>query len=371
MTQEYKAACMEVVYLASCAVNGETPDAERVKRMNLNELYTAANRHLVTAIIAYALESAGIRDKAFTQAKAKAIRKNVLFDEERAIVLARLEKAGIWYMPLKGSVLKDLYPKTGMRQMADNDILYDVSRSKDIRAIMESLGFRTVSFVKDTYHHDHYNKEPVCNFEMHRALFVPGTDDAIFRYYEKIREKMIPDEGKTCRYHLSPEDFYLYMIAHEYKHFSGGGTGLRSLLDTYVYVKKRGDSLDWEYIAGELETLALTDFERRNRELSLRLFEGEAMSEEDSEMLDYILDSGTYGTMAHRVKKQIEKKGRLRYFISRAFLPYRHMCSLYPVLEKVPVLLPVCWILRWVKALKTKRGVVAYQLRAAMGLTKR
>ena len=28
------------------------------------------------------------------------------------------------------------------------------------------------------------------------------------------------------------------MIVHEYKHYSGGGTGLRSLLDTYVYLRK-------------------------------------------------------------------------------------------------------------------------------------
>ena len=32
-------------------------------------------------------------------------------------------------------------------------------------------------------------------------------------------------EGSRYGYHFSDEDFYLYMLAHEYKHFSGSGTG--------------------------------------------------------------------------------------------------------------------------------------------------
>ena len=40
-----------------------------------------------------ALESAGVRDEAFTQAKGKAIRKVAAFDVERAAVLERLENA--------------------------------------------------------------------------------------------------------------------------------------------------------------------------------------------------------------------------------------------------------------------------------------
>lgn len=149
--EEYRAGAEDVVFLAACMVNGEKPDAERVRRMDLEQLYKTANRHLLTGIVGYALETAGVRDPAFVQAKSKAIRKIVLFDTERADVLAELERKSIWHMPLKGCVLKEYYPQIGMRQMSDNDILYDVSRSRDVREIMEGLGFKTTVYVLNNY----------------------------------------------------------------------------------------------------------------------------------------------------------------------------------------------------------------------------
>ena len=362
--EEYRAGAEDVVYLAACMVNGEKPDAERVRGMDLEQLYRTANRHLLTSIVGYALEAAGVRDPAFVQAKSKAIRKIVLFDTERADVLAELEKAGIWHMPLKGCVLKEHYPQIGMRQMADNDILYDVSRSMDVRKIMEGLGFKTTVYVLNNYNHDHYDKEPVCNFEMHRALFTPAADDAVFEYYQNIRSRMIKDEGTGFRYHLSPEDFYVYMIAHEHKHYSGGGTGLRSLLDTYVVLRKV--PLDMAYVAGEIEKLGMTDFEAANRSLALHLFEGKPLTEEEQEMLDYVLSSGTYGTMANSVRKQIREKGRWGYFLSRMTLSFDMMTRLYPVLGKVPLLYPFCWAHRIIHAFFFKHKVFMYQLKAVL-----
>ena len=178
MTQEeYRAAAENVIYLAACMVNGDEPDTERVAQMDMEQLYQAANRHLLTGITGYALEAAGIHDPAFTQAKSKAIRKVVLFDTERAVVLAELEKAGIWYMPLKGCVLKEFYPRIGMRQMADNDILFDADRSDDVECIMERLGYSTEHY--GTGVHDSYFKPPVCNIEIHRALFGIGHEDSL------------------------------------------------------------------------------------------------------------------------------------------------------------------------------------------------
>ena len=172
--EEYLKNAMDVVYLAACAVNDIVPDAERVRVMELPHLYQVANRHLLTGITAMTLESAGVKDSAFTQLKGKAIRKVVAFDMERTAILQQLEEAGIWYMPLKGSILKELYPAIGMRQMSDNDILYDASRSEDVRRIMEGRGFTTERIGKGN--HDIYYKPPVLNFEMHTALFGPGHE---------------------------------------------------------------------------------------------------------------------------------------------------------------------------------------------------
>ncbi len=365
---EYRSAVLDVAYLASCAVNGRIPDPARVATMDMVTLYQAADRHLLTGITATALESAGVKDEAFTQAKGKAIRKVAAFDIERSAVLARLEEAGIWYMPLKGCVLKELYPALGTRQMADNDILFDASRNSEVRKIMEELGFAT----DENYGrgiHDHFLKLPVCNFEMHRALFADSANKAIYRYYLGITDKMVKDEGRNYGYHLSPEDFYIYLIAHEYKHYSGGGTGMRSLLDTYVYCKKKGDKLDWSYIDEELNKLGLKDFEARNRSLALHLLTGEALTAADREMLDYILSSGTYGTVSNKINNVISQYGngafaKTRYVLSRIFLPLKTVKTAFPLFIKIPILLPFLPVYRLFKGLTQRKEKLRAEFKA-------
>lgn len=367
-SEEYRAAILDVAYLASCAVDDTIPDAAQVSKMNLEKLYKTADRHLLTGITAMALESAGIKDEAFTQAKGKAIRKAAAFDVERSAVLAKLEEADIWYMPLKGSVLKELYPKIGMRQMADNDILIDASRTADVKTIMESLGFSPEGYTGRSVH-DHYMKPPVCNFEMHRMLFGPMHDARIAEYYQDVKSRLILNDGSRYGYHLSDVDFYVYMIAHEYKHFSGGGTGLRSVLDTYVYLKSKGDALDWDYISGELDKLGIADFEARNRSLALHLFGGEKLTEQDEEMLEYILSSGTYGTVQNRVKNRIRRYGsgplgKLRYVMSRVFLPMDTVRAVFPLFAKCPILLPFLPLYRIYRGLTSRKGRLRAELKA-------
>ena len=342
--EEYSAAIADVIYLASCVVKDETPDKARAAGMDTERLYAAADRHLLTSVTACALERAGICDPAFTQAWTKAIRKEALFATERAAVLAELERAGIWYAPLKGIVLKDCYPEFGLRQMSDNDILFDRTRSREVRTIMEKLGFKTVKYVHGLYDAESYFKAPVCHFEMHRSLFRPD-EKPMFDYYLDTKSKLLKDTDNACGYHFSDEDFYLYMIAHEYKHYSLGGTGLRSLLDTFVFLRAFDGRLDTDYIHRELEKLRLTDFEAQNRSLALHLFGGEPLTEADGEMLDYILSSGAYGTKENRISNGMKqygagRRGKLRYVYHRVVLPAEVVKSMYPLFWKVPILLP-------------------------------
>lgn len=357
----YRSAANDVIYLASCMVNGEKPDKERVSLMDIEQLHSAAMRHLLTAIVGYALEECGVSNDAFTQDKAKAIRKVLLFDHERNTIFQELEKAGIWYMPLKGIILKDYYPRVGMREMADNDILYDVSHSMDLKSIMEDLGYKTEHFLNQDLGHDAYHKPPVFNFEMHRSLFGLAMTGPILQYYLNIRDKMIKDEGNAYGYHLSPEDFYIYIVAHEYKHFSHGGTGLRSILDIYIYLKK--EALDMDYVKHETDKLGITDFESSNRLFAQHLFDGCTLTQDEKELLDYILTAGTYGKMSILIGRQIAKKGRLGYFLSRLFMPIDLLQTLYPVLKKHPYLYPFFVVHRLIKTLITRRDNVMSQLK--------
>jgi hypothetical protein len=56
---------------------------------------------------------------------------------------------------------------------------------------------------------------------------------------------------------LEPEDFYIYQMGHLYKHYSKGGSGIRSVLDTYIYLKRYEDILDRGYLDKEFEKMGI------------------------------------------------------------------------------------------------------------------
>lgn len=355
-------AADDLIYLCSCAVNGRVPESTRIGKMDPASVYRMAEAHMLTAVAAHALEAAGIYDPAFVQAKAKAIRKMAVMDAEQEKILARLEAAGILYMPLKGAVLKEYYPEYGIRQMSDRDILIDADRANDVREIMTELGYTTEKYEED--YHDCYYKLPVSNFEMHRRLMSPMNGKAIYSYYLDCRRLLQKDQQNEYGYHLNDEDFYVFLVTHEFKHYSEKGTGLRSLLDVYVYLKNT--DLDMKYVEAEVEKLGIADYEQANRSLALNLFDGKELTDENRKMLDYILSCGVYGNEANQVTNQLAAKGKKGYFLSRLTLPYARMLEIYPVLKKVPVLYPLCWIHRLVYAFIFKNRTVMFQLKAGL-----
>lgn len=325
-----------LLYLSACALHGVQPEKERLKGVDLAELYKLATFHSMTAITAMALESSGIFDgadvnivKKWISAKNEAIRKNLLLDNERQRLFAWMEEHGCWHMPLKGSVLKDLYPKIGMRQMADNDILFDTEFEWEIEKYMVSQGYEAVSVGKGN--HDVYEKQPIYNFELHTALFASPHNKEWNDYYANVKTRLINDAQGSFGRHFSDEDFYVYIMVHACKHYSGGGTGLRTLMDCYVYILRKGAALDWEYIEGEAEKLGIAQFEKLCRALSQKLFSLSEyeLTDDEAELLGYFASSGTYGTVKHRVEKNLKEiqQGhdeittltRIKYFAQRTF----------------------------------------------------
>lgn len=348
----------DVIYLVSCAVNNVIPDRSRVEQMDLDEVYTLAEHHMLKAAVAFALDSAGIKDKRSRDVISRSQRKTVLFANAWEEIKQKLEAANIWYMPLKGAILKDFYPKFGMREFSDYDILFDASREEELKNIMEGLGFTTEKY--DASHHDIYHKAPVLNFEMHTKLVPLGENDQVREYYSHIEDKLVRDDGYERRF--TPEDCYIYLVVHEYKHYSRGGTGLRSLLDTYIYLKH--EELDMCYVADETEKLGIRNFEEINRSLSKHLFDGEELTAAEQEMLDYILSSGAYGTAKHSIQNKMRKRGwsKLQYVLHRFLVPvnksnpdYRAYSKQYPTWYRYKILLLVLPFYRLVRAVTAGR----------------
>ncbi len=338
----------KLLCLLSCAVNGITPDSATVQEMDPDELYRLAKLHSVRGTVCIALKRAGVENKPFDQAYKKAVRNNIYFELERSAVLAEFEQQGIWYMPLKGSVLKDLYPENGMREMADSDILYDAGKRQQVKEIMLSHGYEVKSFGR--WHHDVYMKPPVLNFELHTALFSENHDHPVNLYYADVKRLLRKDDGNRFGYHFSDEDFYIYMTAHEWVHYSRNGTGIRSLMDCYVYCKAKGNTLDWEYITKQCGQLAIADFEQKRRKLAFKVFSADTLpdlTDEETDMLRFYLSAGTYGSLDHGIRNELKNQSKAGFLLRQIFPDMNYMKHSVAFVNKVPLLYPAGLVFRW------------------------
>lgn len=346
----------DFIYLLSCSINEITPNKDRVIKMDLDKIYKLSNFHSLTAAIGIAIERAGITNEKFHKAYQKAIAKNLMFYQERMAIFEHFEKQGIWYMPMKGIILKDLYPRNGMREMADNDILFDSSKQKSVRDIMISLGYKVIMY--DSSHDDTYHKQPIFNFEMHTSLFSSNHSRYLYEYYKNPKRLLIKDKNNNYGYHFSDEDFYVYMTAHEYKHYSVKGTGIRSLLDCYIFEKTKSTTLDRKYIESQLNLLNISYFERVRRKLAMKVFSTDTLPElnsEEMDMLMFYLSVGTYGLIENEINYALKTQSKFSFWLHKIFMTPKDMVVCHPFTQKSILLYPVGFVWHFIRALTLRR----------------
>lgn len=351
-----------LIELLKCAVTG-SEISEPDESIDFEKIYEIAGRHNVQMTAYYGIKKL----KSSLPAEIGAKWENMhLHGISRSIrQLAELKKIcdvftkeKIVHMPLKGSLIKHMYPSPDMRNMADMDILIKPEDADRVYDIMMEMDYTCE--MKGKFHHDVYMKEPIYNIEIHVSLFDEG-DGVWDSYYKDILDRTSAGQNEYERV-LSHEDFYVYNIAHFAKHFQEGGSGIRSVMDIYIMNNAMPD-MNMVYVNEQLEKLELSDFYKKVTALEKYWFEGGKLSGEIGETADYVLSSGTYGTVYNSVKNQIKRNGRFKGFLINAFPPVERMQFTFPFLKKVPVLLPLCWIARWFISIVTKPDKVLRKIK--------
>lgn len=277
-------------------------------------------------------------------------------------ILRSFEENCILCIPLKGYLLKYLYPKPDMRLMADVDILIKFEQAEQVKSLMLAQGF-TVEHQGEG-NHDIYYRKPFMNIEIHRSLIAENSPYS--SYLDKTWGRTILKLGSQYTYRLSHEDFYIYLLIHLTKHYAGGGTGIRSFMDIWVYHRRYKEELDWAYTEAELNKVGLREFEQNVCGLGETWFGSSQSNEQNSdlyeEMTAYILSSGAYGTRRHSVISSLGIRSdemkflpKYAYWLKLFFPPMEILKNSYPFLTKLPQFLPVCWVLRGLKCVLFKR----------------
>ncbi|MBQ4137808.1 MAG: nucleotidyltransferase family protein [Clostridia bacterium] len=343
-----------LIELVSAAIH-ETFVPHKPDDVSFTDVFNLAQRHSLDALTYLAVERLeekpnekllALWSERFYKAVVKDTEQKNAYNEACAVLKECLAQ----YIPIKGVMLKDFYPESVMRSMSDVDILYRHGKRELIHKKMLSLGYSVKSRNAANYHDTYANQGQTC-IEFHRMLL--SKNDKLRGYFEQVWKRAKPDENGI--YRMTPEDEYLYLIAHQAKHFFDSGLGVRPVMDVYLFRQKYGDKLDMKYVRKILGRAKLEVFEKRVSALADKWFAGIDSELVNDDIEEFFLACEPHGSSNNRKilrTRELLESGvtlpgaKRRYFLSQFFPSFSHMCKEYQILEKLPFLLPFFWIYR-------------------------
>ena len=349
--------------LLRCALNDATPD-EKPEDIAWENVFSMAKKHGVSALGIYAIKKlknlpdSELMEK-WEDRNAKLMAQCVNQEAEFSALTVCFEEHEIPFLPLKGSVIRKLFPLPYLREMGDIDILIPADKIQNACELAQSMDCKIISTVS---HHVELQKRPYMNLELHTGLIAPTYE--YYEYYKDPWERAYLQKDKFW-YGVKNEDVYLYLLTHSAKHYYYSGTGIRSVIDIYLFNRAYRSSMNHEYIARELKKLNLETFAGQMEGLAEYWFSGHGcdVNADIEEMQAYILSGATYGTKNNREVNELrryirkgksESGAKTAMFFHMVFLPRDEMQLMFPILKKTPILLPFCWMVRWFRILFTK-----------------
>ena len=342
-----------IMNLIACEVCGKEIDITQyeLSREELEKLYELSKSHDLAHIVGNSLIKNGlVSDPELKAGFKKQIMTAVYRYEKLQYELTRLKdvlnEAKIPFIPLKGSVIRKFYPEPWLRTSCDIDVLV---KEKDIERASELLTER-MSYKKERKgsHDVSLFSESGIHLELHYSLIEEKRIENAELLLQSVWDHAAA-VSDTYEYILSDEMFYYYHIVHMAKHFvETGGCGIRPFLD--VWVLNHRIDFDREKREKLLSDGGLDVFAKQAEFLSEVWFGNAEHTEISKQMEEYILRGGVYGTSTNRVAVQQQKRGgKVKYALSRIFIPYDVIKFHYPILQKHKWLTPIMEVRRWGK----------------------
>lgn len=320
----------------------------------LPALFKLSKQHDLAHLVGDALQANGLlpdgseAKKRFLEERGMAVYRYEQQQYEFEQICDVLQQAGRPFIPLKGALLRALYPQPWQRTSCDIDVLV---KEEDLPATIHAL--------ETTLQYQSGNKK---NHDV--SLFAPSGVHLELHY--KLNDSNPPwnsilgkvweyaEAEKGCCYVLTKEMFYFYHIAHMAEHFKFGGCGVRSFLD--LFLLRKYTSYNQDALAQLLRQGGLTSFDAAVCALANYWFADGKETALVLELSNFILNAGMYGDVKNRVAiTKVKKGGRWKALSSRIFLPYRQLKLQYPIVQKHKILVPFYQVKRWFHLLDKDR----------------
>lgn len=332
---------------------------------NYEMLLKFGQKQSVLPIIWSGLKKFGCSEEkleSFEKARLKDTRDYLIRNHFFNLICELFNSKKISYVPLKGSVLRDLYPEPWMRTSCDIDILvHENDIDAAITAIEEQTDFRKV---KRGFHDISLNNKSV-HLEIHFSIIENMQDiDRLLSKVWKYTEKTT-DEYK---YKLSPEYQIFHVLAHMSYHLRRGGLGIRPFLDLWLLKSKTeyNDKLLSQLLE---EAGILTFYEKCCAMIDVWMY-GAEYSSELSALEYYCFAGGVYGNKEIASAAALRNGKGLKYLTRRIFVSRKALEGANPALKKFPVLLPFFQVKRWFNLIdERKRKRIAKELNGTLSIS--
>lgn len=354
----------QALALIKCALTGEPCVLD--EGIDTVAMVKLAAKHKIAALMYYGMTGAGLDADPATQQLFMGCCQYVAVSERQMAMLNQLfaafEERQIDYLPLKGVLLKSLYPQPEMRRMGDADILFRREQYDRIKELLTEMGF-TFDYETD---HEAVWKHPALLLEMHKRI-VPRRDKDLYRYFGNGWSHAVADGERPYRYGFTPEMQFVSLFVHLVKHYRGGGIGLSHMIDLWVF-RRAHPELDEAAVSAELDKVYLGEFYANVWETLQVWFEGAEPTEKTDFITNVIFENGVYGTRERAHLSYVARAGHNQkastnnYFtklLHLVFPPKSALQTKYPILRRCGVLLPCIWVVRWVDTLLFHRKRIA------------
>ena len=358
-----------IIALVKSSLDGTAPSIS--EGLDLEVVYDFSQKMQITPLLYYGIEKIpGVFD---TMAGKKFLKSFVTYSficqnqkAEFDRILSAFNEKKIDHMPLKGAVIRDLYPHMEMRLMSDADILVRSEQYERQKKIMLENGYKEI--VESD--HEYVWEKKNTHIELHKRL-IPSYNKDYYAYFGDGWKLACLENGSESKYRMQKEDELIYIFVHYAKHYRDAGIGIKHITDFYMYLKKYTD-INWKYVECELKKLKLLEFWKNTRSLVDVWFYDKECDEITAHMTHKIFSGGAYGTyeahvLSEGVKISKKTKNVRRKALLRSIFPsFQDMKQEYKFLSRVSVLYPLTWVFRWIsvifnpkKILRKKRNLEA------------
>lgn len=345
--------------LLRCSALGENADKNIISALTpdaLQDIYFVAHHHGLTQLIGDILEKNGFlgalpSHKRFHKEELDAVYSFEKINYETEQIIRIFEENAVSFILLKGAFLRYLYSEPWLRTSCDIDILVhekDVVKAGEL--LVKELNYNKI---QEGTHHVAYAFGEDVRIELHFNLIEKNQAKNSYKVARRVWDYASVKEGFDYRYELSEDFIYFYHIAHCAAHFEAGGCGIKPVLD--LFVLRKNFNCKTPEINKLLRASGLTEFDKFLNELCDVWFDKKAHNEVTRVMEKFIINGGVGGTREQNLLlKKYRSGGKIGYVIARIFVPFGELKKDYPILGKIPVLLPFFEILRWFKLLLKK-----------------